>query len=98
MAIDPNELARFKNALAKLSSEEIRRRLDGSLIIRPWKRGLAEAEDGRREQAAHATQTRSHLDAANERLRLKDLSRRVWALVGIAIAAAIAVIWTAFPH
>lgn len=91
MAIEPNDVARFKNALAKASLEEIRRRLDGSIIFRPWKRGLAEAEVGRRKQESDATEERSQFDAANLR---KDISLGAWVFVGFAIVAAVAVIWT----
>lgn len=92
MAVDPNEVARFKSALARLSSAEIQRRLDGSVIIRPWKRSLAEDEDGRRERAARATEER---DSTNQSLRQQAISQRVWALVGIAIIATLALMWTA---
>ena len=98
MAVDPNDVARFKNALAKLSLEDIRRRLDGSRIFRPWKRELAEAEAGRRERETLATQERSQLDAANEGLKRKNTSRRVWVLVGVAMVAAVALTWLLFPR
>ena len=98
MTADPHEVARFKAALAKLSSAEIRRRLDGSVIIRAWKRRLAEDEDGRRAQEAQAADEVSHHEAAAGRQRRKDLSWRVWALVGGAMFAAVALIWTALPH
>ena len=97
MAIDPNDVARFKNALAKISLKDIRRRLDGNLIFRPWKRDLAEAEAGRRERETLATEERSHLDTANEGLERKDTSRRVWVLLGVAIVAAVALIWVLLP-
>lgn len=100
MVIDPQseEVARFKNALARLSLTEIRRRLDGSIIIRAWKRDLAEAEDGRREQETEAVQARSLNRAADRRRQRRDLSWRVWALVGGAIFAALSLIWTALPR
>ena len=98
MAVDPNEVARFKNALAKLSPAEIRRRLDGSLIIRPWKRNLAEAEGGRRERHAEAGQERSRVDAQNKRRRGRAIVWRVWLLVAIAIVAAVALIANLLPY
>lgn len=98
MAVDPNEVARFKNALAKLSPAEIRRRLDGSLIVRPWKRDLAEAESGRRERHAEAGQERSRVDAQNKRRRGKAIAWRVWLLVAIAIVVTVALIWNLLPR
>ena len=97
MAVDPNEVARFKNALAKLSPAEIRRRLDGSLIIRPWKRDLVEAESGRRERHAEASQERSRADAHNNRQRGRAIALRVWLLVAIAIVAAVTLIANLMP-
>ena len=98
MTVDPNEETRFKNALAKLSLDEIQQRLDGSIIVRAWKRNLAEAEGERRDLETGATNNRSQRVATNTELRRRDLSRRVWALVGITIVAVIALIWTALPH
>lgn len=95
MTVDPDEMARFKRTLAKLSPEEIQRRLDGSVIIRAWKRDLAEAEAGRREQEAA---TRLQNDTADARLRRLDTSRRVWMLVSVVIIAAVALIWTVLPR
>jgi hypothetical protein len=98
MTVDPNEVARFKNALAKLSPAEIRRRLDGSIIVRPWKRSLAEAEGGRRDREGRAGQERSRIDAENIRQRGKAIARHVWLLVATAIVAAVALIWNLFPR
>ncbi len=98
MAVDANEVARFKNALAKLSPAEIRRRLDGSLIIRPWKRDLAEAESGRRERHAEAGQERSRVDARNNSRRGKAIALRVWLLVAVAIVAAVTLIANLLPR
>ena len=98
MPIDPHEIARFKTALAKLSSAEIRRRLDGSVIIRSWKRNLAEGEDGRRKLVAEAAHARSQSDAADQRRQRKDRSSYVWALVSAAMVAAVALIWTSLSH
>ena len=97
MAVDSNEVTRFKAALARLSSAEIKRRLDGSVIIRSWKRELAEAEDGRREQVVKDTEARLLDHAAEQRRRRKDRSRHVWALVGGAIIAVVSLIWSALP-
>ena len=90
MAVDPNEQGRFKSALAKLSLKEIQRRLDRSLIVRTWERDLAEDEGERRRSEESAREEKSKL---KERLRLRQNSRRVWALVGIAIIAAVILIW-----
>lgn len=100
MAIDPQpeEVTRFKDALAKLSSAQIRQRLDGSVIIRAWKRDLAEAEDGRREREAEAAEARSLSRASDRRRQRRAASWRVWALVGGAIFAAVSLIWTALPR
>lgn len=98
MTVDPNEEARFKSALAKLTLDEIQQRLDGSIIARAWKRDLAEAEGSRRDRETGATDKRSQRVATNEELRKRNLSQRVWALVGIAIVAAVALIWTMFPR
>lgn len=95
MAIEPNDVTRFKNALANASLKDIRRRLDESIIFRPWKRNLAEAEAGRRERESDATEERSQHDAEYDR---KDISRRVWIFVAFAIIAAVALIWTVFSR
>ncbi len=90
MAVDPNEQARFKSALAKLSLEEIQRRLDRNLIVRSSERDLAEGEGERRRQEERAREEKSKLD---RRLRQRINSRRVWGLVGIAILAVVILIW-----
>jgi hypothetical protein len=98
MADDPNEVEKFKKVLAKHSLEEIQRRLDRSLIVRPWKRDLAEAEGARRKQEANASKRKTQRDAEIERVRLRDMSRSVWVLVGVAIIFAVVLIWVLFPR
>ncbi len=89
MAVDQNHVERFKKALSTLALDEIQRRLDGSQIVRPWKRRLAETEGARRDGIARAAIEQARRNAADARRRRADVKLRVWNLVAIAIAGTI---------
>jgi hypothetical protein len=85
MNTDPNEVARFKESLRKSSLESIRRGLDDFVIVRSWKRKLAEGEPERRQK-----------DLADQQhdvsARNKGLRWRVWSVLLIMIFLVLAMI------
>jgi hypothetical protein len=93
MDVDPKEVARFKKLLARLPIEEIERRLDRSIIMRPWKRRVAEAERGRREEDTLVIEERTEREADGERRRQRKTSRDVWLLIAAAVFLVVVVIW-----
>lgn len=48
MSVDPQEIIAFKAALARTPVDVIVKRLNDNVILRTWKRNLAEAEVARR--------------------------------------------------
>jgi len=91
MNIGPKELAAFKTALAKLSPEGIRRRLDTGVIAREWKRDIAEAEFERREHEADPSSEKSQREAKNARRRSRSVSIQVWTILALLIAGVLGV-------
>jgi len=87
-----------KKALSTLPLDEIQRRLDGSQIVRPWKRRLAETKGARREGMARAALEQARRNAADARRRYADIQLRVWGQVAIAITGTIAAIWATLPR
>jgi hypothetical protein len=85
MDASPQEVAKFKAALAKLSPEGIRKRLDTSVIARAWKRDIAEAEFARREHEAEPDSAKSQLAARNEKRKSRSVSLRVWTILVLLI-------------
>lgn len=70
MSIDKKELASFRAALNRASTNVIIKRLNDNVIARLWKRDMAEAELERRKsvgdarEAAEALQAKQHHDSA----------------------------------
>ncbi len=94
----PSEISAFKASLAKVSLETIRERLDTETISRSWKRKLAEAEFGRREDIEANDLGEANLSAEEIR-RLRDKRFKKWSQwVSAALIAGCTVIllYTAF--
>jgi len=91
MNVGPKEIAAFKTALAKLSPEGIRRRLDTGVIARQWKRDLAEDEFERREREADPNSETSQRTARNEKRKSRSVSMQVWTILALLILGVLGV-------
>lgn len=92
MADEQDEVARFKLALHKASLDRIRQSLDDFVIVRGWKRKLAEDEPARRQREQSAQDGR-----ASQMTRSQDIY--VWAVMLVLILAAmLGITWYVFSH
>lgn len=87
MTDEQDEVARFKDALHKSSLERIRQGLDDFVIVRGWKRKLAEEEPARRQRLQDAQD-------GQESKRTRSQARYVWALMlALILAAMLGITW-----
>ena len=84
MSEGPQEVAAFRAALSRTSTEEITKRLDDGVIARSWKRELAEADVARRNGEKDA-------QSANKSLGQKSVKLKSWAITIVLIACAVLV-------
>ena len=89
MSIDPQEVAAFKTALAQTPVEIIVKRLNDNVILRTWKRNLAEAEIARRAHAGRNMDLKPKLMSGNRHQAAETLS---WFATVFMIACACAVV------
>ncbi|MCW8915313.1 MAG: hypothetical protein OQK24_05585 [Magnetovibrio sp.] len=89
MSIDPQEVIAFKSALARMPVEVIAKHLDDNVILRTWKRNLAEAEIARRTQTQNSSQLAIRLTSSNRHQTAETLS---WFVTAFMIACALAIV------
>ncbi len=84
MSEGPQEVAAFKAALSRTSTEEITKRLENGVIARPWKRELAEADVARRNAEKDAP-------SAENTPGRKSVKIKSWAITILLVACAVLV-------
>jgi len=87
MTVDPQDVTTFKAILARTPVEVIIKRLDDNVILRSWKRQLAEAEVERRGYNL-ATANAQSKSSSTRRHKLANL--KAWFITALLIAAALA--------
>ena len=89
MPEDPQDVSKFKAALARTKTEDIVRKLDDNTIARAWKRDLAEAEVARRTGAGNAAKASPSRQSAQNSRRHRSAMVKGWIVTIVLIVAAV---------